>query len=31
MGKELGIETPVNETITNLIKTIETNYDKQYY
>ena len=31
MGKELGIETPVNETITNLIKTIEANYDKQYY
>jgi len=31
MGKELGIDTPVNETITNLIKTIEANYDKQYY
>lgn len=31
MGKEEGIEVPVNETITNLIKTIESNYDKQYY
>lgn len=31
MGKEVDIETPVNETITNLIKTIEQNYDEQYY
>lgn len=31
MGKELGIAVPVNETITWLVKTIEDNYDKQYY
>ena len=27
-GKALGIATPVNEVLTNLIKTIETSYDK---
>ncbi len=29
-GKELGIPTPVNEVIYNLVKTIEDNYDKQH-
>lgn len=28
-GKALNIPTPVNETLTNLIKTIESSYDKQ--
>jgi 2-dehydropantoate 2-reductase len=31
MGKALGVATPVNDTITNLIKVIEENYDNQYY
>lgn len=31
MGKELKIPTPVNTTIARLVRTIETNYDKQYY
>ena len=31
MGKALGIPTPVNATIANLIRVIEANYDKQYY
>ena len=28
-GKALGIATPVNEVLTNLVKTIETSYDKR--
>ena len=28
-GKSLGIPTPVNEVLTNIVKTIETSYDKQ--
>lgn len=28
-GKALGIPTPVNEALTNIVKTIETSYDKQ--
>ena len=28
-GKALGIPTPVNEVLTNIVKTIETSYDKQ--
>jgi 2-dehydropantoate 2-reductase len=31
MGAELGIPTPVNETIANLVRTIEMKYDLQYY
>ena len=27
-GKALGIATPVNEILTNLVKTIEMSYDK---
>lgn len=29
-GKKLGVETPVNEAMTLMIKTIQQNYDKQY-
>lgn len=29
-GKQLGVETPVNEAMTLMIKTIQQNYDKQY-
>ena len=29
-GKSLGIETPVNEAMTLMIKTIQENYDKQF-
>ena len=29
-GRELGIETPVNEALTLMIKTIQANYDKQF-
>ncbi|MDD5174592.1 MAG: ketopantoate reductase C-terminal domain-containing protein, partial [Candidatus Omnitrophica bacterium] len=28
-GKALGIPTPVNEVLTNLIKTIESNYEEE--
>ncbi|MCX5686751.1 MAG: 2-dehydropantoate 2-reductase [Candidatus Omnitrophica bacterium] len=28
-GKSLGIPTPVNEVLTNIVKTIETSYDRQ--
>jgi len=31
MGKELNIPTPVNTTIARLVRTIEANYDLQYY
>jgi 2-dehydropantoate 2-reductase len=31
MGKAAGVPTPVNATVANLIRTIEQNYDKQYY
>jgi ketopantoate reductase len=27
-GKALGIPTPVNEVLTNLVKTIESNYNE---
>lgn len=29
-GKQFGVETPVNEAMTLMIKTIQQNYDKQY-
>ena len=29
-GRALGIETPVNEALTLMIKTIQENYDKQF-
>ena len=29
-GRALGIETPVNEALTLMIKTIQANYDKQF-
>lgn len=29
-GKEMGIQTPVNEAMTLMIKTIQENYDKQF-
>ena len=29
-GREMGIQTPVNEAMTLMIKTIQENYDKQF-
>ena len=30
-GKELGIATPVCEVITQVVRCIQANYDKQYF
>ncbi|MBO4782635.1 MAG: 2-dehydropantoate 2-reductase [Lachnospiraceae bacterium] len=30
LGKKAGIPTPVNQTVSRLVRTIERNYDKQY-
>ena len=31
LGKEVGVPTPVNTTIARLVRTIEANYDRQYF
>lgn len=31
LGKQVGVPTPVNTTISRLVRTIETNYDRQYF
>lgn len=31
LGKQVGVPTPVNTTIARLVRTIESNYDRQYY
>jgi 2-dehydropantoate 2-reductase len=31
LGKHVGVPTPVNTTIARLVRTIESNYDRQYY
>jgi len=30
LGKKVGVPTPINETVTRLVRIIERNYDKQY-
>ena len=31
LGKQVGVPTPVNTTISRLVRTIESNYDRQYF
>ena len=31
LGKEVGVPTPVNTTVARLVRTIEANYDRQYF
>ena len=31
LGKEVGVPTPVNTTVARLVRTIESNYDRQYF
>ena len=31
LGKQVGVPTPVNTTISRLVRTIEANYDRQYF
>lgn len=31
LGKKVGVPTPVNTTISRLVRTIESNYDRQYF